>query len=76
MTTEQYLTILPYKNILFQNNKLTNEAKQVIYQIYNEVYNEQKKPNSCSACLRSVMDRVKIAFNNYETLNGDSANLA
>ena len=49
-----------------QRNAVTGLQKQKLIQIYNRVFNANKKITSCSPCMKNIYDRLKEYFNLYQ----------
>ena len=58
MTEEQLLWIEANRVIFTSNVSVSNETAQKVYDIYNSVTNETKRPNGCGRCWVSVKKRV------------------
>lgn len=49
-----------------QKNVLTGMEKQQLLLIYNRVFRANKRMTSCSACLRSIYNKLKQYFESYQ----------
>ena len=68
--TLQYQEFIRANEWMFKNSvRLTQEQKQIIYTIYNDITGETKKPNGCGRCLANVKKRI---LTEYQKLNGKS----
>ena len=61
----QYLT--KYFNSYPDQNKGTRPAHVLreLYTIYNRVFKSNKKPSSCSSCVRTVLNQLKTVYGTY-----------
>lgn len=59
MTEEQKQKLVDIKILITIKQKYTGEERTQIYNLYNEITGENRKPNGCSACLNSVLTRLK-----------------
>lgn len=50
-------------SLFLVSQRLTNEQLVIIYDVYNAVTGEFKKPNSCGKCLKNTLDRLKVEYN-------------
>lgn len=58
MTPEQLQWMELHLNIFTSNVSTTKENVQYVYDIYNAITGENKKPNGCGRCWVSVKKRV------------------
>ena len=58
MTDEQLLWIESHKNLFTANVKPTKEMINTVYEIYNQITGQNKKPNGCGRCWVTVKKRV------------------
>tara|TARA_R110000772_G_scaffold245957_1_gene359559 strand:- start:4680 stop:4889 length:210 start_codon:yes stop_codon:yes gene_type:complete len=58
MTQEQLQWIEDNKLIFTSNVSVPQETALKVYEIYNTITNENKKPNGCGRCWVSVKKRV------------------
>ena len=58
MTDDQLLWIEANKVIFTSNVSTTRDNVEYVYQIYNTITGENKKPNGCSRCWVTVKKRV------------------
>ena len=59
MTNEDYQWLQARENIMYYSVRLDTLTKQTIYDIYNRLTGEDKKPNGCGSCLRNTIRTVK-----------------
>ena len=62
MTHEDILWIEENKSIFVNNMLVPLTIRQRVYDIYNGITGESKRPNSCGRCWRSVKGRVYQQF--------------
>lgn len=58
MTEEQLLWIEANMRLFTSSQRTTEEEKQMVYDIYNHITGENKKPNGCSRCFTTTKKRV------------------
>jgi hypothetical protein len=54
---------LEENSLVLMNVKLTREQSDKLYEIYNSITGEMKRPSSCGRCLQNVRKRIKIEIN-------------
>ena len=59
MTQEQKQKLVDIKILITTKQKYTSTEQTLIYNLYNEITGDNRRPNSCSACLNSVLTRLK-----------------
>lgn len=47
------------------SQRMTKEEQQMVYDIYNRLTGEKKKPNGCGRCLRNTLKTIKHYYENY-----------
>ena len=62
MTEEQLLWIEENLNIFKSNVSCSKEDAHYVYEIYNTITGENKKPNGCGRCWVTVKKRVLKAY--------------
>jgi hypothetical protein len=56
---------------LYGNVSISREEKQEFFNIYNRIAKDQKRNLTCGACVRSVFERLRGYYEQYETtMNG------
>lgn len=65
MNEQDYNWLLERKNFMYVSTKISKEDKQEIYNIYNRLTGEKKKPNGCGRCMRTVTNLIKHYFERY-----------
>ena len=64
--TEEAIAFVEANNAIFKGNaKLDKETREKLYLIYNEVFNDSRRPNGCGACQRNVVDGLYKAYLKY-----------
>ena len=58
MTNEQILWVGDHTDIFVNSRAVNEEQRDYIYEIYNNITGEQKKPNGCGRCWRNTKARV------------------
>jgi hypothetical protein len=59
MTQEDRQWLDEHKNFLYVSTHMTKEEKQHLYDIYNRLTGENKKPNGCGRCVRTTLNIIK-----------------
>jgi hypothetical protein len=54
---------------MYASQFLPKEDRLKIYEIYNALTNENKKPNGCGRCLSNTIKRVRFEYEKYEQSN-------
>ena len=64
LTETEHITLSEF----FKRNQtqVSKSDQLTLLKISNRVFNERKKPSSCSSCVRSLVQRLKRLFNEYE----------
>ena len=62
MTNEDYQWLQQRENIMYTSLRLDTMTRQHLYDIYNRLTGEAKKPNGCGSCLRNT---IRIVKHNY-----------
>lgn len=57
------------KGILYNGHTISREAKHKLYEIYNAVTGESKKPNGCGRCQTNVVKMVKFELEKQVKVN-------
>ena len=65
MNPQDYNWLLERKNFMYVSTRITKEDKQTMYDIYNRLTGEKKKPNSCGRCFRTTINLIKHYFERY-----------
>ena len=65
MNPQDYNWLLEHKNFLYVSTHFTKEEKQHLYDIYNRLTGENKKPNGCGRCVRTTINLIKHYFERY-----------
>ena len=51
----------------YNGTKLKSEGERdMLYAIYNKINRTNEKPSSCSACLRNIVESLRVEFKRYE----------
>ena len=67
ITPEQYHFISMNKGIFTSSVTVSPEYRQTIYDIYNHVTGENKRPGGCGRCWSIVKQNVWASYLVYET---------
>lgn len=71
MNETEYLYLKERYLKLYGNVSITREEKQTFFDIYNRIAKDNKRNLTCGACVRSVMERLRGYYEQYEaTMNG------
>ncbi len=65
MNSEDYNWLLEHKNFLYVSTRIEKEDKQTMYDIYNRLTGEKKKPNGCGRCFRTTIQLLTHYFERY-----------
>ena len=68
LNESEYEYLTDYFRKYPDNTKGTRRADVLnrLYQINNRVFNQKKKPSSCSSCVRTVLNQLKNVYKTYE----------
>lgn len=68
LTEVEYNYLTDYFNKYPDQTKGTRpkEVLKVLYAINNRVYKQNKKPSSCSSCVRAVLQQLKLVYGAYK----------
>jgi len=69
MILEHYVWLQEHRNYMYSSQFLPKEDRQMIYEIYNRLTGETKKPNGCGRCLSNTIKRIRFEFEKYEVNN-------
>jgi len=69
MRLEHYVWLQEHKMYMYASQFLPKEDRLKIYEIYNALTNENKKPNGCGRCLSNTIKRVRFEYEKYEQSN-------
>jgi len=64
----EWLSIPKHKLFLTTSQRITKEEKQELYNIYNDITGEKKKPNGCGRCMRNVIKMVAHHYDRYQKI--------
>ncbi len=64
MTAEDRKWLDEHRNFMYVSQHITKEEKQELYNIYNRLTGEKKKPNGCGKCLRTTLNILKMHYEN------------
>lgn len=48
-----------HKNFLYVSSYMTKEERQMLYDIYNRLTGDSKKPTSCGKCVQTTIKTIK-----------------
>ncbi len=63
LTEEEYFTLEHWFSE--KRNVVTTTDQELLFTIYNRVYNMRQKRTSCSSCIKTVIHELKLLFNEY-----------
>ena len=65
--TKEAIEFIEANNAIFKGHaKLTKPEREKLYLIYNEVFNDSKRPNGCGACQRNVIADLYKVYLKYK----------
>ena len=53
------------RHIFYGNAKVSREEREFLYLMYNEVFQDSKRPNGCGACQRSVIEGLRKVYEKH-----------
>ena len=62
MTEEDYKWLDEHRLFLYVSQHITKEEKAELYNIYNRITGENKKPNGCGKCIRTTLNILKMHY--------------
>jgi len=62
MTDQDYKWLDEHRLFLYVSHHITREEKQELYNIYNRITGENKKPNGCGKCLKTTLNILKMHY--------------
>ena len=62
--TEDELKIYEDTISKIQGSTIKGEQQAVLVKLYNKVFNENKKPSSCSSCVQQTLSKLKKVYEN------------
>ena len=62
MIFEDLQWIAEHERLFLANNRPSDTQRLKVYELYNKITNENKKPNSCGRCWSNVKKRVWKEF--------------
>lgn len=68
MTQEEFDFLTPIKNFMFVSTHVSKEDKKKIYEIYNRITGENKRPNGCGKCFGNVTRQLKHYYERFEPI--------
>lgn len=68
MTQEDYNWLDEHKLFLYHSQHITKEERNHLYQIYNRITGENKRPNGCGKCLRTTLNILKHHYENFQRI--------
>ena len=66
MTEEAVSFIEENMPIFVGNAKVPRELREKLYLMYNEVFNDSRRPSGCGACQRNVIDGLYKVYLKYK----------
>ena len=66
MIETDYMWLSQRERYLYVSTRMTTEETQTMYDIYNRLTGESKKPNGCGACLRGTVNTVRHHYELYK----------
>ena len=68
MKEVDYLWLQDHPHIL-TGGRITVDERQQLYDIYNSITGENKRPGGCGRCLANVRKRVFVEYDRYENIS-------
>ena len=62
--TEDELKIYEDTISKIQGSTIKGEQQAILVKLYNKVFNENKKPSSCSSCVQQTLSKLKKVYEN------------
>jgi hypothetical protein len=62
--TEDELKIYEDTISKIQGSTIKGEEQAILVKLYNKVFNENKKPSSCSSCVQQTLAKLKKVYEN------------
>jgi len=64
ISKEEYYTnwVMNNRNLFFSTRKKTKEEIDMVYEIYNWMYDSDKKPGKCGICSQNIIFELKYHF--------------
>ena len=67
MIESDYKWLDEHRLFLYVSQHITREEKQELYNIYNRITGENKKPNGCGKCLKTTLNILKMHYEKDRT---------
>ncbi len=65
--TEEQLEFIESNPAIFKGHgKLNAKQRENLYLIYNQVFNDSRRPTGCGACQRNVVNGLYTAYKKYK----------
>jgi len=64
LTEDEYNTLHTYFSKF--NRTVTTEEQKQLLAIYNRIFSQRNQMTSCSSCLRDMVSKLQIVYNEYE----------
>ena len=65
MNELHYMWLKQNHNLMYVSTRMTSEQTQRIYDIYNAITGDRKKPNGCGSCMRNTVSLVRSTYEKY-----------
>lgn len=66
MRLEDYVWLKEHTPYMYASQFISKEDRHKIYEIYNDITGENKKPNGCGRCLTNTIKRVRFEYEKYQ----------
>ncbi len=66
MKLEDYVWLQEHESYMRVSQFIPKPDRNKIYEIYNAITGENKKPNNCGRCLTNTLKRVRFEYEKYE----------
>ena len=58
-----------HRNFLYVSSYMSKPERQELYNIYNRLTGENKRPNGCGKCLQTTIKTIKYHYEKQESNN-------
>ena len=69
ITPEEFQFLEENEIVLRVSTTVTKETKIRFYEIYNRIFDTNKRPNACGRCFSNVVKSLKHYYENYQKID-------
>ncbi len=69
MRLEDYVWLQENESYMRVSQFIPKPDRNKIYEIYNNITGENKRPNGCGRCLTNTLKRIRFEYEKYENTN-------